>query len=48
MAAAKKSSAAPKGKAKTGRAKPLVHTPGLTKTKRRFGCGGALSKKKSS
>ena len=32
----------------TNRPKPLVHTPGLTKTKRRFGCGGALSKKKSS
>ena len=30
------------------RPKPLVHTPGLTKSKRRFGCGGNLSKKKSS
>ena len=48
MAAAKKSSSTSKAKTATGRAKPLVHTPGLTKTKRRFGCGGALSKKKSS
>lgn len=29
----------------TGRPKPLVHTPGLTKTKRRFGCGGKVTKK---
>lgn len=29
---------------KTGRPKPLVHTPGLTKTRRRFGCGGKLKK----
>lgn len=29
----------------TSRPKPLVHTPGLTKTKRRFGCGGGLKKR---
>ena len=48
MATSKKGSSPSKEKAKTGRAKPLVHTPGLTKTRRRFGCGGTLSKKKSS
>lgn len=37
-----------KAREKTGRAKPLVHTPGLTRTRRRFGCGGTLSKKRSS
>lgn len=26
------------------RAKPLVHTAGLTKTRRRFGCGGKINK----
>ena len=31
-------------KRKTGRAKPLVHTPGLTKTKRRYSGGGKLKK----
>lgn len=32
-------------KAKTGgRPKPLAHTPGLTKTRRRYGCGGKLKK----
>ena len=42
--AAKKS----KAKAKTGgRAKPLAHTPGLTRTQRRYGCGGQVSKKNS-
>lgn len=34
-------------KKKSGRPKPLVHTPGLTKTKRRFGCGGSLKNKRS-
>ena len=38
---------AEKTKKKTGRPKPLVHTPGLTKTGRRFGCGGSLKKKRS-
>lgn len=28
----------------TGRPKPLVHTPGVTKTRRRFGCGGKIKK----
>lgn len=28
----------------TGRPKPLAHTPGLTKTKRRYGCGGKIKK----
>ena len=31
-------------KKKTGRPKPLVHSPGLTKTKRRLGKGGKLKK----
>lgn len=35
-------------KKSTGRAKPLVHIPGLTKTKRRLGCGGTLKTKKNS
>ena len=30
-----------------GRPKPLGHTPGLTKTKRRYGCGGKVTKKNS-
>ena len=34
-------------KKKTGRPKPLVHTPGLTKSKRRFGCGGSVKTKRS-
>lgn len=34
-------------KRKSGRPKPLVHTPGLTKTKRRFDCGGSIKKKRS-
>ena len=46
MAAAKKVKST--SKPKTGRPKPLVHTPGLTKTRRRFGCGGHMSTKKSS
>ena len=29
---------------KTGRPKPLAHTPGLTKKKRRYDCGGKLKK----
>ena len=44
----KSTSSRVKERAKTGRAKPLVHTPGLTKSRRRFGYGGNLSKKKSS
>ena len=36
-----------KAKKTTGRPKPLVHTPGLTKTKRRFETGGKLKKKTS-
>lgn len=31
----------------TGRPKPLVHTPSVTKTRRRFGCGGKVTKKNS-
>lgn len=31
-----------KSKPKTGRAKPLVPKAGITKTKRRYGCGGKL------
>lgn len=31
----------------TGRPKPLVHPPGLTSTRRRFGCGGKLKTKTS-
>lgn len=38
---------ADKKKKTTGRPKPLVHTPSLTKTKRRFGCGGKVTKKTS-
>lgn len=30
--------------AKTGRAKPLVPKAGVTKSKRRYGCGGKLKK----
>ena len=29
---------------KTGRAKPVVPKAGFTKTKRRYGCGGKMSK----
>lgn len=29
---------------KTGRAKPLTAKAGVTKTKRRYGCGGKLNK----
>lgn len=36
------------GGQKTGRPKPLVHSPGLTKKQRRLGCGGHLKTKKSS
>lgn len=32
----------PSVKKEPGRAKPLAHTPGLTKTRRRYGCGGKL------
>ena len=28
----------------TGRPKPLGHTPGLTKTRRRYDCGGKIKK----
>lgn len=28
----------------TGRPKPLAHTPSVTKTRRRFGCGGKINK----
>jgi hypothetical protein len=28
----------------TNRPKPLVHTPGITKTRRRFGRGGKIKK----
>lgn len=28
----------------TSRPKPLAHTPSLTKTRRRYGCGGSLKK----
>lgn len=38
---------ATKSKKKTGRPKPLVHTAGLTKTGRRFSCGGKVKTKKS-
>ena len=31
----------------TGRPKPLTHTPSLGRGKRRYGCGGKLSKKNS-
>ena len=31
----------------TGRPKPLMAKAGYTKTKRRYACGGKLSKKKS-
>lgn len=32
-----------KSKVRTGgRAKPLSHPPGLTRTRRRYGCGGKL------
>ena len=29
---------------KTGRAKPVIPKAGFTKTKRRYGCGGKMSK----
>ena len=35
---------ATKSKSKANRPKPLAHTPGLTKTRRRYGCGGKLKK----
>lgn len=31
----------------TGRPKPLVHTPGMTNKRRRFGTGGKIKKKTS-
>lgn len=35
-----------KRKVKTGgRAKPLAHPPGLTRSRRRYDCGGSLKKK---
>jgi len=37
----------PKAKA-TKRPKPLVHTPSLTRTRRRFECGGKITTKKTS
>lgn len=32
----------PSNKKQSNRAKPLGHTPGLTKTRRRYECGGKL------
>lgn len=29
-----------------GRPKPLGHAPGLTRTRRKYGCGGSLKKTK--
>lgn len=29
----------------TGRPKPISHSPGLNRNKRRYGCGGKLQKK---
>jgi hypothetical protein len=35
-----------KRKVKTGgRPEPLAHPPGLTRSRRRYGCGGGLTKK---
>lgn len=31
----------------SNRPKPLAHTPGLTRTRRRYGCGGHIAKKAS-
>jgi hypothetical protein len=43
-----KTTKTPKGNRNVpGRPKPLVHPPGLTRTRRRYGCGGALKKKSS-
>ena len=43
---ARTKTAKPKGNRNVaGRPKPLVHPPGLTKTRRRYGCGGKLKKK---
>jgi len=29
----------------TGRPKPMTHAPGLTRSRRRYGCGGAIKTK---
>lgn len=36
-----------KPKQATGRPKPLSHSPGLTRSKRRYGCGGKIKKRSS-